>query len=343
MIGRDSSAGAEPPGLTSQRHSRHSVAVTDESKSSSTRIDVKESRLMRDNNSRSILDTEIASGYTVASYLADAESQDRRSIADFVFRRFHERYVTPLHRLDSNSKHGFCTMAISCLMVEALESFWQGWPDTRRRGPGAFCSFFARNEAFQTLCGHVDGFYTGVRCGILHQGETTGGWRVHRKGPLFVEQTRTLNATSFHDAVTAALRDYTNQLRVATWEDVIWQKLRKKMTAVCSNCAGPDRAFYFAYGSNMKAERLEKRIQPVRKIGKAKLSGWRLKFDKASKDGSSKANLESDAEGLVCLVLHVDEPLAVPQPICHIVLRKKLTLHVLACIPCRVNRSHTSL
>ncbi len=70
-------------------------------------------------------------------------------------------------------------MAISCLMIGALESFWQGWADARQRSREAFRSFFQRCagqglelDIFTKL---ADDFYEGVRCGILHQAETTSG------------------------------------------------------------------------------------------------------------------------------------------------------------------------
>lgn len=48
---------------------------------------------------------------------------------------------------------------------------------------------------------------------------------------------------------------------------------------------------YFAYGSNMLMSRLLARISPIKKVGNAKAIGWRVVFNKRSKDGSGKANL----------------------------------------------------
>ena len=40
--------------------------------------------------------------------------------------------------------HGFTIMAVSCLMVESLESFCRGWEHSKgKRGELAFCHFFA--------------------------------------------------------------------------------------------------------------------------------------------------------------------------------------------------------
>jgi hypothetical protein len=48
---------------------------------------------------------------------------------------------------------------------------------------------------------------------------------------------------------------------------------------------------YFAYGSNMLAERLQKRCPSARPLGNAMARGFSLSFSKRSKDGSGKATL----------------------------------------------------
>jgi len=50
--------------------------------------------------------------------------------------------------------------------------------------------------------------------------------------------------------------------------------------------------FYFAYGYNMKTERLKERVGEVNIIGKAILKNHCLKFNKLGDDGSGKANIE---------------------------------------------------
>ncbi len=49
---------------------------------------------------------------------------------------------------------------------------------------------------------------------------------------------------------------------------------------------------YFAYGSNLKVERLEERVGEVGLAGIAALGGHRLSFAKRGKDGSGKACCE---------------------------------------------------
>lgn len=56
---------------------------------------------------------------------------------------------------------------------------------------------------------------------------------------------------------------------------------------------------YFAYGSNMLEQRLQKRCKSARVSGVASVTGYRLAFCKKSKDGSGKATLVADPAGQV--------------------------------------------
>jgi gamma-glutamylcyclotransferase len=67
---------------------------------------------------------------------------------------------------------------------------------------------------------------------------------------------------------------------------------------------------YFAFGSNMLLERLEKRVPSARVLGTATLGGYALRFNKLSKDGSGKANIvpSADPRAVVHGVLyHLDD------------------------------------
>ena len=146
--------------------------------------------------------------------------------------RFEERYLTPISG-DSKAKNGFTIMAISCLMIECLESFRRGWPNTRSKSELAFCSFFSNWNAFADFRPVSNEFYTHVRCGLLHQAETTGAWRIIRSGPL--RRDRTINATRFLAALRVVLHLYAAQLRQEKWDSTTWVAFRKKMEAICAN------------------------------------------------------------------------------------------------------------
>jgi hypothetical protein len=173
----------------------------------------------------------------VADFLRMLDHHLVPALSAFIDQRFTERYVTSLQD-DAKKKNGFCIMAVSCLMIESLESFWQGWPNTKGKGKSehAFCSFFDRNANFAPFRGHAADFYKNVRCGILHQAETCRGWRIHRRGPLFDAVTKTINATAFHRQLRVSLASYRQALESSPWDSDIWVNFQKKMKAVCDNC-----------------------------------------------------------------------------------------------------------
>ena len=74
--------------------------------------------------------TKLSSSTTVARYKKLEAANDREALGQFLVERFDERYFRPIE--DSSSKHGFAVLAVACLVIETLESFYQGLPDTRR-------------------------------------------------------------------------------------------------------------------------------------------------------------------------------------------------------------------
>lgn len=178
---------------------------------------------------------------TIKEYQRREAARDRERIATFILERFSERYIKPLRTPET---HGFCIMAICCLMIEALESFWQGWTNTKGCSKKAFISFFKRCQEqeldidIREFSSLAEDFYENVRCGILHQAETTNGWRISRErdGKLFERTTKTINAELFLDQIEEALNRYCQTLRDSDWDDEVWTNLRKKMAAIIRNC-----------------------------------------------------------------------------------------------------------
>jgi hypothetical protein len=180
-------------------------------------------------------DTLLSNNVTISDYIQMEKEKDKAKIIEFIRARFTERYITPL-RCDSELKHGFCTMAICCLMIETLESFWRGWDNSRNQSELAFCSFFDRNRNLSAFDGYATDFYKDVRCGILHQAETMNGWHIRRDGFLFDTQTKTINATLFHNEMEICLSTYCSTLEQADWDSTDWINCRKKMKAIISHC-----------------------------------------------------------------------------------------------------------
>jgi len=127
-------------------------------------------------------------------------------------------------------------MAISCLMIEALESFRQGLPKSARKD--VFRDFFNNSKDFHELRElHIE-FYEHIRCGLLHQAETAGGWKItrERKCPLFDSETKTINAFKFMKGIKNELENYTVELKENEWESQLWTNVKKKLKHICDQC-----------------------------------------------------------------------------------------------------------
>ena len=103
----------------------------------------------------------------------------------------------------------------------------------------AFCQFIECEQGFRLLKGYQYDFYKHVRCGILHQAETTGGLRIRRDkgGQLFDAKTKTLNANALITALEESLHDYCERLKTAPWESPIWQNATAKLDAIAAQCS----------------------------------------------------------------------------------------------------------
>jgi hypothetical protein len=122
------------------------------------------------------------------------------SIADVVLRgRLNRLYFDPIHQLTREPGtpgrgEGFSILTIQCSVLEFLAALRKGWSFKHgHRGEGKdnyygnskslYVSFlieqhpFARSFTTHTLANE---FYTDVRCGLVHEGQTKNGWRIWR-------------------------------------------------------------------------------------------------------------------------------------------------------------------
>ncbi len=198
----------------------------------------------------------LSSSVTVRRYREMESKQDRIGLADFIQERLLERYITPLEAVPIKKKNGFLMMASACLLIETLESFYRGWPSSHEslkpsqidnpckpadpkktnssKSEVAFCYFFHREPAFAPFRSVASDFYKCVRCGILHQGETSGGWQIRRDGMLFDGRgpNQRVNATKFLAELHLALASYGKKLWEADWNEEIWSLFRTKMDSI---------------------------------------------------------------------------------------------------------------
>jgi hypothetical protein len=197
----------------------------------------------------------LAKNCTVEEFIEHYCNQNKNALVSFLRDRFMERFIIPMdmemndfkNDLESNfllseyrsQKHGFSTMAICCLMIETLQSFRKGLPDTRGQTRNVFLDFFRENRNFQLNNDCLrESFYEGVRCGILHQAETTGGWKICRAGELISVEEKTINATEFLREMRKVLENYCKDLKRSEWDEKngLWHNFLQKMETIIKNC-----------------------------------------------------------------------------------------------------------
>jgi len=175
-------------------------------------------------------DMKLSSRITVVRYRKLEQAGNRIALGTFIKERFEERYFQPLE--SSANKHGFTILAVACLVIETLESFYQGRADTHRMSAKMFSDFFKRDTPLKVFGSSCNWFFTDIRCAILHQGEVRGGWRIWRRGPLLDMERKTINATLFLRELRRAVTSYGNEI----CNEECWRQFKKKMDAVCANC-----------------------------------------------------------------------------------------------------------
>lgn len=127
-------------------------------------------------------------------------------------------------------------MAVSCLMIESLIAFRNGWNTTQEDGRNVFGQFFRTYDEFAPLVPFAASFNRHVRNGLLHQAETTGGWRIRRdRSKLFDPHTKTIEADRFRAALGRALSAYRDELGASPWDSRLWNNFRAKVDAICRN------------------------------------------------------------------------------------------------------------
>lgn len=178
----------------------------------------------------------------------------KKLIICLIEHRLNHRYIRPLLNVPVEFKSGFLMMAASCLLIETLQSFYEGENESEEGSGKAFGKFFASDinkpffpgfaECFPVVEEPAKGgktkkystFYKHIRCGILHQAETTGGYSILRRGPLFDKDEQAINANLFVKALGDCVERYLDTLRIEECSSPLWQKSAKKIEHICKNC-----------------------------------------------------------------------------------------------------------
>ena len=186
------------------------------------------------------------------------DSTNKEKIANLIYRRYYERYLkifffesskTEIYEVENASpveknvfntefKNGFVMMASCCLLIETLSAFIEGDDKTPRgQGNKSFEIIFSKAEQYGNSL-HTfskENFYTVVRCGILHQGETYKSFKIRRTGDLYNKSESAINASLFATELKSFLKSFAGELKTSKWDGELWDNCRIKLRHIVSN------------------------------------------------------------------------------------------------------------
>ncbi len=210
--------------------------------------------------------------------------QNKERILEFIKDRIFERYIYPVENVPIEFKNGFNMMANACLSIEAFMKILNPIKisDSSTRtltGKGLFIRFFKQFQFFESFKILGAEFYNDVRCGILHNGETNGLWKINRKLDTPILDGYNINANKFIISLKETIILKLNSYLDLSFDSVEWENLIISVERIINN----HHRFYFAYGSNMNEQRLRQRIgDNFITIGRGVLERFELKFNKKS-------------------------------------------------------------
>ncbi|HEY6290299.1 MAG TPA: hypothetical protein VI455_01900 [Terriglobia bacterium] len=171
----------------------------------------------------------------------DAAPHEWQTAIDVVENRIESRFFQPARVVDDLQHSGFAVLALDCLLLEAIQGLRNG---KRAAKTGDSCKQFVRvlttSRHFAAFFGQNDlaaRFFSDVRNGLLHDGETRGGWIVKASGRYPLLERREdgfvmVNRRKFHRALVHEFDDYLKRLADCS-ENESRKNLIKALDGLC--------------------------------------------------------------------------------------------------------------
>jgi gamma-glutamylcyclotransferase (GGCT)/AIG2-like uncharacterized protein YtfP len=243
------------------------------------------------------------------------ESEWRSAFDVFFYTRIKTRFLNPIDWIlekQYNNGEGFSAVALQCVLIEFLEAFYQGKIYTTSKSPRdfeynsskqLFCDFLLTHKPFSDefiTKANANGFFDNIRCGLLHEAATKETSRINNAPSHYMlvsfEPNDPSNMRIYRENFYQGICEYIDSYKTELLTDKsLKANFIRKMDDIC----GIKHEYYFAYGSNMYPERLLERIKKYHKAFPAKLNCYKFIYNKKSKDGTAKANIELDNSSIV--------------------------------------------
>ncbi len=163
----------------------------------------------------------ISANYTVDDWKSlTFRSEVDWALAVEMFRdRLRTRYLDHIDSILLRKTSGFAVLSLDCILVETLQQFRQGTRSTPwGKGKQYFVDFLTGTAFSEHFTVHsAERFYTEIRCGLLHQSEAEGAWRLKRGALPLVEITEdqksiVVNVHLFHALLKEVITSYADDI-----------------------------------------------------------------------------------------------------------------------------------
>lgn len=184
----------------------------------------------------------ISPRYTVEDWkaLTFSTEEEWQKAIDIFEDRIRGRFLEPISRMEEYVYAGFAILALDCLLIETLQQFREGKPQTPRGKSQEYFVRFLTETSFSEWFTKEKAkmFYEQIRCGILHQAEVGGNSRVLIRESIslanLTEDSRGLviNRKLFHQQLLKEFETYTSKLRDSSGQE-LRAKFKRKMDYTC--------------------------------------------------------------------------------------------------------------
>lgn len=180
----------------------------------------------------------------------EGASAEWTAVIDVVQKRIQTRFFKPAEALDHLKHAGFAVLALDCLLLETIQAFRNGRRakdngESRRQcmalltSSGHLAQFFSKSDL-------ASRFFRDVRNGLLHDGETRGGWIIkasprYRLVECHTDDFIVVNRSKFHGALVAEFNDYLESLAESSGKE-LRKNLIKALDGLCERSLPKDRA-----------------------------------------------------------------------------------------------------
>lgn len=182
--------------------------------------------------------------------------QNKELIAEYIYQRLYNRFLKIFdfksdqqdffniksinekrNVFNEEYKNGFLIMTSCSLLIETFASFLSGYNKTpNRQSKDMFNKVFeyAESKDNELKVFKNGNFYSYIRCGLLHQGETYGKFKITRKGSdLYKDDI--INANIFQKYIIELLNSYKLDLINLNWNSQEWVACRSKISSIIDN------------------------------------------------------------------------------------------------------------